>query len=200
MSGKILLSTAYLPPVEYFTLIQGADEILIEKEENYQKQTYRNRCRILSSNGLQVLTVPVMKGSLQKTKVKEIEIDSSKRWQQVHLRAMSASYSSSPYFQYYFGNIERIIHGNHKFLLDLNLDLLESVLEMLRLKRSISLTSFFEPVKDSDYDFRYRITPKAETNSPAKEYFQVFNKSGFVPGLSIIDLIFNMGPESSSFL
>ncbi len=93
MAGKILVSTAYLPPVEYFSLISRADEVLIEREENYLKQTYRNRCYILSAHGPQLLSVPVYLGSLHKTPVKDIRIDYSKRWQQVHLRAMTASYS-----------------------------------------------------------------------------------------------------------
>ena len=109
MAGKILVSTAYLPPVEYFSLISHADEIYVEREENYLKQSYRNRCYILSSHGRQLLSVPVYLGSQHKTPVKEIRIDYSKRWQQVHLRAITASYSSSPYFQFYFENIEKII-------------------------------------------------------------------------------------------
>jgi hypothetical protein len=200
MSGKLLLSTAYLPPVEYFALIKKADTILIEKEENYLKQTYRNRCRILSPNGPQLLSVPVKKGSLHKTKLKEIEIDYSKRWQQVHLRAFSSSYGSSPYFLYYYSDFERIIVRNHRFLLDLNMELLESILDILKLSVSVYFTSVFEPVASSDCDFRYRITPKTGSDYKANEYYQVFRGRSFVPDLSIIDLIFNMGPESTGLL
>ncbi len=200
MSGKTLLSSAYLPPVEYFALIKGANEILIEREENYHKQTFRNRCKILTSNGPLVLSVPVINRNLPKTGIKDIEIDYSKRWQQVHIRAITSSYSSSPYFQYYFENIEKIIHRNHKFLLDLNMDLLMATMEILKMNKRITYTTVFEPVIDLDHDFRYRIIPKAVSNYAAKEYFQVFNKSGFVPGLTIIDLIFNMGPESEAYL
>jgi hypothetical protein len=120
MEEKILVSTAYLPPVEYFSVISGADNILIEREENYIKQTYRNRCYILSAHGPQLLSVPVYLGSLHKTGIKDIRIDYSKRWQQVHLRAMTASYNSSPYFEFYFENFEKIILKNKNFLLDLN--------------------------------------------------------------------------------
>ena len=96
MAGKILVSTAYLPPAEYFSLISHADEVLIEREENYLKQSYRNRCYILSAHGPQLLTVPVYLGSQHKTHIKDIRIDYSKRWQQIHLRAIIASYRSSP--------------------------------------------------------------------------------------------------------
>ncbi|MCX6325212.1 MAG: WbqC family protein [Bacteroidia bacterium] len=201
MAGKILVSTAYLPPVEYFSIISQADEVLIEKEENYLKQTYRNRCYILSASGPQLLSVPVYLGSLHKTPVKDIRIDYSKRWQQVHIRAMTASYNSSPWFEYYFENIEKIISRNHEFLLDLNMELIESVLAILKIKKTISYTANFEPVGDMENDFRYKITTKKESHFAVKEYLQVFNQDkSFIPGLSIIDLVFNMGPDAVDYL
>lgn len=201
MAGKILISTAYLPPVDYFSSISEADEIFIEKEENYLKQTYRNRCYILSAHGPQLLSVPVYLGSLHKTPIKEIRIDYSKRWQQVHLRAMTASYSSSPYFKFYFENIEKIISENHEFLLDLNKALTDSVLKILRLEKIISYTTHFETPGENPNDFRYKFTPKKESSFQVNKYIQVFNNdSGFVPNLSIVDLIFNLGPESRNYL
>ena len=201
MAGKILVSTAYLPPVEYFSVISRADEIFVEREENYLKQTYRNRCYILSAHGIQLLSVPVYLGSLHKTQLKEIRIDDSKRWQQVHLRAMTASYKASPYFEFYFENIEKIISKNHDFLLDLNMELMESVLEILKIKKTISYTTNFEPPGNMENDFRYKITPKEESHFAVKEYSQVFNKDKcFTQGLSIVDLVFNMGPDSVDFL
>jgi len=201
MAGRILVSSAYLPPSEYFSVISQADEILVEKHENYLKQTYRNRTYILSAHGPQSLSIPVYQGSLHKTPVKDIRIDYSKRWQQVHLRAMTAAYNSSPYFEFYFENIEKIISKNHTFIIDLNMELIKSVLAILKIIKTISFTSDFEPTKNKDYDFRYRISPKEESLFTIKEYSQVFRQSGpFVNGLSIIDLIFNMGPDSVSYL
>jgi hypothetical protein len=201
MSGRILISTAYLPPIEYFSLIQEADEILIEREENYLKQTYRNRCYILSANGAHSLTVPVYLGSIHKTLVKDIRIDYSKRWQQVHLRAISTSYRSSPFFEFYFEELEKIILKNHEFLVDLNAVLTEVILKILGIEKPVLYSKTFIPVGTADYDFRYKITPKKSSNFVIKEYRQVFNhNSGFVPGMSIIDLIFNMGPESTYYL
>jgi hypothetical protein len=201
MAGKILVSTAYLPPVEYFSLISQADEILIEREENYLKQSYRNRCYILSTHGTQLLSVPVYLGSQHKTPLKEIRIDYSKRWQQVHLRALTASYTSSPYFQFYFENIEKIISRKIDFLIDLNMELMESVLKMLKMEIKVTYTTNFEPVGETENDFRYKISPKAESQFFGKEYLQVFNNPNhFVQGLSIVDLIFNMGPEATGCL
>lgn len=201
MAGIILISTAYLPPVEYFSLFSGADKIAIEKEENYLKQTFRNRCYILSAHGPQLLSVPVYLGSSHKTLIKDIRIDYTKRWQQIHLRAMQSSYNSSPYFEFYFEKIEKVISDNFEYLLDLNTGLTEVILEILKIERELSYTTIFEPDDNKAHDFRYRITPKKQSSYAEKKYLQVFDtNSGFVPRLSIIDLIFNTGPEACGYL
>jgi hypothetical protein len=201
MAGKVLISTAYLPPLEYMSVISGAGEVLIEKEENYLKQSYRNRCYILSAHGPQILTVPVFLGSVHKTLIKDIRIDYSKRWQQVHLRAMKASYNSSPFFEFYFETFEKLITADYEFLLDLNFGLTESLLQILKIKPVIGYTGTFEPEESKPYDLRYTISPKKETSYHSKRYLQVFDTvNGFVPNLSIIDLIFNTGPEASKYL
>jgi hypothetical protein len=201
MAGQVLISTAYLPPLEYMSVISGADEILIEKEETYLKQSYRNRCYILSAHGPQLLTVPVYLGSLHKTNIKDIRIDYSKRWQQVHLGAMTASYNSSPFFEFYFDTFEKIISTGHEFLLELNMAAAEAVLQILKIKTIINYTESFEPAEGKPLDFRYSISPKKETYYISKRYLQVFDTGkGFVPNLSIVDLIFNMGPEAVKYL
>ncbi len=201
MTGKILVSTAYLPPVSYFSLINKTDEVLIEKEENYIKQTYRNRCYILSANGIQALSIPVLLGSFHKTALKDIRIDYSRRWQQVHLGALNASYKSSPYFEYYFDEIAGIISANHEFLLDLNAELMKFLVKALKIKTNIGYTTHFEPLNFYPSDFRYTLTPKKEFKMEYREYCQVFaSDKGFVPGLSIADLLFNVGPDTQEYL
>jgi hypothetical protein len=201
MPGKILVSTAYLPPVEYFSLISNTGQILIEKEENYLKQSYRNRCYILSSHGRQLLTVPVYLGSQHKVPVKDIRIDYSKRWQQVHLGALTASYNSSPYFQYYFEDFEKIILSKNEFLIELNIKLTELILKMLKVKTQLSFTSHYEPAGIAENDYRYILSPKKKSEYEGKEYLQVFSPgSGFVKGLSIIDLLFNTGPDAINYV
>ena len=203
MAKKYLLSSAYFPPVHYLSLVYRADKVFIEKEENYLKQTYRNRCLILTANGQSALIVPVLSGSLNKTPVKDIRIDYSKRWQQVHLRALISSYKSSAFFEYYFEDIERIIAGKPKYLFELNLNALGTVLRITGISTPVVCTNVFEPVSENDYDFRYIISPKKEIPgiSSLKEYYQVFSyKFGFVSGLSILDLIFNLGPDSINYL
>jgi hypothetical protein len=201
MTGKILVSTAYLPPVPYFSLINKADEVLIEKEENYIKQTYRNRCYILSANGIQALSIPVQLGSFHKIALKDIRIDYSRRWQQVHLGAFSAAYKSSPYFEFFFEEIARIISSNHEFLIDMNMELIRILINSLRIKTTISYTSHFEPLSSDPSDFRYILTPKKEFKADNRDYCQVFpSDKGFIAGLSIVDLLFNCGPDSPDYL
>lgn len=201
MVDKILVSTAYLPPVEYISLISGAQEVLIEAEENYLKQSYRNRFYILSAHGRQMLSVPVYLGSLHKTKTKDIRIDYSKRWQQVHIRALSSSYGAAPFFQYYFDTLERIIGKRTEFLLDLNSELLAELIRMLNFKTKLSYTSAFSPLDSTENDYRYNISPKKISGHQEKEYSQVFNENrNFTGGLSIVDLLFNMGPDAVNYL
>jgi hypothetical protein len=201
MPGTLFISSAYFPPVEYFSLMLNADNILIEREENYHKQTYRNRCCILSANCIQTLTVPVCLGSFHKTPVKEIRIDYSKRWQQVHLRALTASYGSSPFYEFYIEDFERIVMGNHVSLIDLNSKITDAAMKILGLEKSVGFTDSFIPPGKTDNDFRYAISPKKKSLFTAKEYTQVFKyRNQFTAGLSIIDLIFNMGPDAAVFL
>jgi hypothetical protein len=203
MPGIFLLSSAYFPPVSYISLVHSADKIWLEKEENYIKQTYRNRCRILSANGPVILTVPVLSSASSKTCIKDVRIDYSKRWQQIHIRAIKSAYSSSAFFEYYFDLAEKLINSRENYLLDLNDRSLEMVMKIAGISTPVEYTSGFSPVRGEDFDFRYSISPKKETPETysLREYFQVFgNKYGFVPDLSVLDLIFNTGPDAIHYM
>lgn len=206
MNFPLLLSTAYFPPVHYLALAAaGRDTVFIESRENYIKQTYRNRCYILTSNGVIPLTVPVLQGSFHKTPVRDIKIDYSKRWQQVHSRAIISAYRSSPYFEFYIDDITGIINSKTTFLLDLNLMTLRLLTESAGLAVQYSFTTDFKAVVDKDQDLRYALSPKnSKINSEMfsfKPYIQVFSdRYGFIPWLSSLDLIFNTGPEAAKYL
>ncbi|NLJ44197.1 MAG: WbqC family protein [Bacteroidales bacterium] len=200
MPGEILLSTAYFPPASYFALIRNSDKVLIEQEENYPRQTFRNRCNILAAGGVMVLSVPVSREGRIKIPTRDVTIDYSKRWQQVHLRALISAYNRSPYFQYYFEYLETVLLKNHKFLLDLNNELLLKCMEIINIIKPVSLTSSFAPVSEDENDYRYKIKPGTEPLIRTKPYIQVFGNNSFVPGLSILDLIFNTGPEAADYL
>jgi hypothetical protein len=181
-------------------LASAAGEVLIEKEENYIKQSYRNRFEILTSNGPLSLSVPVLIGSFHKTPVKEIRIDYSKRWQQVHLGAITASYRSSPYYEFYFEKIRDVIMTGHTYLLDLNMHSLEALTTISGINTKTGFTSRFIAPGSAEGDFRYLISPKKnEKNAGFRfgKYNQVFSdRTGFLPGLSTIDLVFNTGPDT----
>jgi hypothetical protein len=141
-----------------------------------------------------------MKGDRLKTGIRDVRIDYSKRWQQVHLRAIASAYGKSPYFQYYFDDIERLLLHSDRFLLDLNNKALNTCLEILGINKCISYTYSFVPPAGDRNDFRYSITPKIKPDSKQIPYIQVFGDGNFIPGLSILDLIFNTGPESVEYL
>ncbi len=129
MGEEVLLSTAYFPPAEYFSLVAGSRKVIIEEHENYLKQTYRNRCMILGANGPLALIVPVMRGSFHKTALKELKIDNGRRWRELHLRGITSAYAAAPYFEYYYDVISQVISRPFTYLLDLNTEALKAVCE-----------------------------------------------------------------------
>ncbi len=199
MNG-FLFSTSYLPPIEYIHKMTEAGEIWIETNENYIKQSYRNRCYILSANGPQALTVPVLLGSFHKTAIKDIRIDYSKRWQQVHLKAIVSAYNNAPYFQYYYEEIEKTIMRGTEFLIDLNTKLLNILLHSMRIDNTVRFTEKFIATEESPDDFRYSISPKNKSAYTYPEYIHVFPYKNNIHGLSVIDLLFNNGPDSLGML
>lgn len=204
MDREVLLSTAYFPPAEYFSLVAASRKAIIEKHENYLKQTYRNRCVILGANGSLPLVVPVLRGSFHKTPLADLKIDNGRRWRDLHLRGIRAAYAAAPFFEYYSDAIERVISSPFTFLLDLNTQALRVVCEILDLTAEIEYSSEFTPPGILNNDYRYVISPKwpsGETGYSCKPYTQVFgDKYGFTGHLSILDMLFNNGPGTLALL
>ena len=205
MDLTILLSTAYLPPVRYFTKFLIPGKVVIEAHENYTKQTYRNRCSICTANGRSFLIVPVVRGSFHKVHIKDLRIDNSTPWQTNHERAIISSYNRSPFFEYYGSEILAAIRRKEKFLLDFNCSLTNLLLGILNIKQGFELTTSYSATgTEGILDYRDSIHPKKSTGDPhfiAMPYIQVFNdRYGFIPGQSIIDLLFNMGPDSTAYM
>jgi hypothetical protein len=204
MNEEVLLSTAYFPPAEYFCLAARSQQVIIEKYENYVKQTYRNRCIILGANGPLPLIVPVLRGSFHKTPVRDLMIDNSRKWRDLHLRSIVSAYASAPYFEYYYDVIRNVISRPFKFLTDLNSEALAAVCEAIGLTISLTYTSGFVPAVEAGNDFRYSILPKRPSGVERfieTQYTQVFGeKHGFVSRLSIIDVLLNNGPGTRSLL
>ena len=214
-----LLSTAYFPPVEYFLAIANSSRVEIESGEMYQKQSYRTRCHINGANGLLVLTLPVLRsaakdgGNSHKIPTSELAIDYSKPWLLQHKRALEAAYMSSPFFEYYMDDIYQVLESGEESLLQMNTRLTLKIAELIGIDTPISLSDGNFIVPGSDIleqngisDFRDSIHPKKpallmEELEMNKPYWQVFStKQGFVPNLSVLDLLFNEGPNAISYL
>lgn len=201
MCDSVLLTTAYLPPLEYVALIAKHKTAVIEKFENYQKQSYRSRCHILSANGPLSLTIPVVRTEGTQIPIQDVRIDYSKDWQKQHWKAIVSAYKSSPFFDYYMDDFEPFFSQTSKSLLEFNTDLLKLVLDLCSIKADITFTEQFQLEAVNDY--RFSIHPKKELPDIKEKgrYYQVFApKFGFTPGLSVIDLLFNEGPDSLSYL
>ena len=203
---QAVLPLTYLAPIEYYAIMAGCSHVLIEQYDSYHKQTYRNRCRILGANGPQDLIIPVVKNSGVKTLVKDVEIDYSTRWQANHWRSFFAAYNSSPFFEYYTDEFRPFYEKKWHFLLDYNMQLLDLICELTGIENNVELTTDFLSEYNEIPDYRFSITPKnkefAENqNSQFNSYHQTFSeKFGFVPNLSIVDLLFNEGPGSEAII
>jgi hypothetical protein len=205
-SSSVLLSIAYLAPVQYFTKFLLYEKVWLETHEHYSKQTYRNRCDIYSANGKLSLTIPVLKGNELKTLITDIKIDYNKKWQKLHLKGIESAYRSTPFFEFYIDELSGFYSKKYVFLFDFNMEILNTLLHLLDLNPEIKCTEKYGlKFEDHMIDMREVIHPKHSFLSdqcfqPA-QYSQVFSeKHGFIANLSIIDLIFNMGPDSISVL
>lgn len=199
---SVLLSTAYFPPIFYFSRIIQSSEVIIEREENFHKQTYRNRCVILGANGTLNLTVPVQHEE-SKIKIADLHIAYHNNWNLIHFRAIESAYRNSPFYDYYIDDFKPFFQKQFGSLLELNSSITDTCLCILGYKGKIIYTKEFVKTENtSDFDFRFSITPKKPIyDYEFPEYHQVFiEKYGFIPNLSILDLIFNVGPEAMEYL
>ncbi len=193
----------YLPPVAFFSeLLQHKNNFLIEQKEHFPKQTYRNRARIYSPEGALTLVVPVEKGSKNHREIKDVKISYDFNWQRLHWLGLQACYRSSAYFEYYEGDFAPFYEEKkYMFLFDYNEALLRLLLKLMKLDLAISFTDEYQPDLPPERDFRKSIHPKQEYNFQQKTYFQVFDdRKGFLKNLSIVDLLFNQGPNTLAYL
>lgn len=190
-----IFPTAYLPSIEYVSLFLKTEDASIELFETYQKQSCRTRTNVMTANGVQTLTIPVIKTNGNHTLTKDIEISYKESWQQVHLRCLESAYRKSAYFDYYFPYFEKIYRQKFNTLVELNDFCLKTILKIMKVKKDYSFTTDFERIVDEN---DYRISLSKGTNKiEMKPYYQVFaDRHGFIPNLSIVDLLFNEGPNS----
>jgi hypothetical protein len=208
--SEVLLSNAYLAPIQYFTKLISYQRVEIEYCESYLKQSYRNRSVILSANGPLQLSIPVTDGPSAKGPIRDLRLSYDQPWQLMHWRGICAAYNSSPFFEYYADDLFSFFHEKKwKFLLDFNLDVQNAILNAINLRVAINLTEKYYPegqVPETVDDFRYSIHPKLQKQVPDQHftpvpYTQVFSqKWGFTPNLSILDLLFSKGPQTVNHL
>lgn len=202
----ILLSSAYLPPVQYVSKFLLHPTIWIEAHEHFIKQTFRNRTVILAANGPEPLIIPIEKARSTKQKMKDLRISYDTNWPHIHWQAIVSAYNSSPFFEILEADFRPFFENKFEFLFDFNHQLMQVVFDILEIDPDIRVTDHFEQVPEGCLNFREAIQPKPQKAlaDPAFSpvvYSQVFDeKFGFVPNLSILDLLFNAGPESYEVL
>lgn len=216
MTQSVLLSTAYLAPIPYYACLMHAPQVFVEQHEHYHKQTYRNRCRVVAANGVMDLSIPVVTCNNQA--IRKVEIDYSKPWQRQHWLSLEAAYRSTPFFEYYEDDLKLFYQQQDiKYLFDFNARLQQVICDLIDLHPQTILTQDFVTPEAAVFcssdacldlreaaaalDLREAIHPKRNLPQVLRyhpqKYTQVFDQQlGFMADMSIVDLLFNMGPES----
>lgn len=200
-TSTLLIELHYLPSLAYFACLLPHSIIRLEAQESYQKQTYRNKCYILTSQKVDRLTIPARKSN-SKIMYRDVEIDYSQPWEALHWRALCTAYGKAPYFKYFADYFHAVFLRRYTHLFDLNLVLLQTCLQLLQLEKKIELSAFYEkkPVGHS-VDARYSIGTRLDQSDyyHPRPYQQVFG-TAFQPNLSIIDLLFCKGHDALTIL
>lgn len=197
----ILIHPTYFPNIAHFVAIAQAKHVIWELEDNFVKQTYRNRTYIYGANGKLLLNIPVIYSQKNRQKYKGVTIFNSERWQLQHWKSLESAYRTSPFFEFYEDELKPLFFEDTELLLDFNLKCFEVICDCLQLNVSISKTSTFEKEVNDTSDLRHLVNAKNETQQNFEGYTQVFgDKHGFIPNLSILDLLFNEGPNALNYL
>jgi hypothetical protein len=201
-----LFSTAYCAPIQYYWFWNRYTARLMESCENYQKQSWRNRCQIATANGPMTLSLPV-EGGAEKKGIQDVRLSDHGNWQHLHWYSIESAYRSSPFFEYYQDDIRPFYEKRFDYLFDFNEQIHETICKLVDVASTSTRTRAYEQLYGTDVlDLRNLIHPKKTAAEmglfpPATPYYQVFSsKIGFQPNLSILDLIFNMGPEAILYL
>ncbi|MDP5093710.1 MAG: WbqC family protein [Polaribacter sp.] len=195
-----LFIPTYFSPISQYAAIVKSDEITFEMEDNFQKQSFRNRCYIYNSNGKQLLSIPVKHSEKEgRKKTKDTLVENDFPWQDQHFKSLQTSYRVSPYFEYFEDDLMPIFTKKYKFLHDVNIDTYLFIADALELNPNFSKTTVYELEKNTN-DFRFLADKNQQSEKDFKRYKQMFDdKHGFLPNLSILDLLFMEGPNAVSY-
>jgi len=198
---NILIHPTYFPTIATFATIVKADTVVMETQDNYQKQTYRNRCYIYAANGKLQLSIPVIYSQKNRQKYSEVKIANDYKWQDNHWKTLESAYRTSPFFEFYADELKPLFTEKFETILNFNMKCLEVVCECLQLEISLSKTKIFEKETPKIIDYIGLVNAKKEKPIKLQPYTQVFySKHGFINNLSILDLLFNEGTNAITYL
>jgi len=206
LNSQFVLSTAYFAPIQYYSNLIRYNPVIIERYEHYNKQSYRNRCTIYSANGLLDLVVPVVKANKPKISINEVEISYDTLWQKMHFKSIESAYRRSPFYEYYIDDLLVFFNYRYRYLYEFNMHILRTVCGLMKIPFQVQESDEYIHSREGFIDMRNSIHPKInrkdkDTGFVPPHYTQVFSgKWGFKPDLSILDLLFNMGPGAKDLL
>ncbi|WP_159800641.1 WbqC family protein [Flavobacterium sp. MK4S-17] len=199
--NSVLIHPTYFPSISHFVAMVHADTITFEVEDNFQKQTNRNRMYIYGPNGIQLLNIPLKHNKEQShQKFKDVKIETAFDWQKQHFKSLEAAYRTSPFFEYFEDDIRPVFEKQHTYMMDLNFQIMEIITECLGMDFSYDKTTEYFHEVDNVKDYRHLANGKKDTSS-FEPYTQVFEeKHGYINNLSILDLLFNEGRYALDYL
>lgn len=204
--GASVLSSTYFGPIQWYQKLHRMP-CIIEQHDHFVKQTYRNRCVIATANGTQTLTVPIERYNGTKCPMRDIRISDHGNWRHLHWNALVSAYGETPFFEFYADDLRPFFEKQHTFLFDLNLDIMHTMCQLLDVRPQVTLSEQYIVLPSEDdavVDFREAIRPKhplPDADFNPTPYYQVrAQRYGFLPNLSILDLLFNEGPEGIFYL
>lgn len=197
---NIILHPTYFPSISQYTAMLQAETITFEVEDNFQKQTNRNRMYIYGPNGAQLLNIPVNRSNAKHQKYKDVKLDTTFDWQKNHFKSLETAYRTSPFFEFFEHDLQPVFEKKHTYMMDLNFEIFEIINECLGIDLPFSKTEeYFQELNDFA-DYRPLVNGKKDTFIN-ESYTQVFDdKFGFIPNLSILDLLFNEGRYAKDYL
>ncbi|WNH09384.1 WbqC family protein [Thalassobellus suaedae] len=198
---KIIIHPTYFPNIAHFVAMAKAKEVILEFDDNFLKQTYRNRTYIYGANGKLALNIPVIHSQKNRQKYRDVKIFNEEKWQSQHWKSLLSAYRTSPFFEYYEDELQPLFELKADYIFDFNLKCFEVICDCLQLELNTSKTKIYQNTIEGLSDFRYLVNAKKEQPYAFDTYTQVFNeKHNFIPNLSILDLLFNEGPNALNYL
>ena len=198
---KVIIHPTYFPSIAHFVAIAKAKEVILEMDDNFVKQTYRNRTYIYAANGKLALNIPVLHSQKNRQKYRDVKIFNKEPWQSIHWKSLLSAYRTSPFFEYYEDEITPLFKQPFEYILQFNLACLETICNCLQIETDFTKTKVYQKNVDKIVDLRPLVFAKKEKTQSFIPYTQVFeNKHGFISNLSVLDLLFCEGPNALNYL